>query len=64
MQAEVWWTLLKELAQAFIVFSQETFRSFPITISLTEIRVTICVATRLHTHQKFWEKQSDKGSGS
>lgn len=63
MQAEVWWILLKELAQAFIVFSQETFQSFPFTISLTEIRVSICMAS-LHTHQKFWEKQSDKGNGT
>lgn len=58
------WILLKELAQAFTVFSQETFQSFPIASFLTEIRVSICMTLSLHTHQKFGEKQSDKGSGT
>lgn len=66
MQTEMRWILLKELAQAFTVFSQETFQSFPIAIFLTEIRVSICMTLSLHTHthQKFGEKQSDKGSGT
>lgn len=60
------WILLKELAQAFTVFSQETFQSFPIAIfffnrdhgkHLHDFEFT-------HTHQKFGEKQSDKGSGT
>lgn len=32
MQTEMRWILLKELAQAFTVFSQETFQSFSIAI--------------------------------
>lgn len=52
------WILLKELAQAFTVFSQETFQSFPIAIFLTEIRVSICMTLSLHTHTKNSERSN------
>lgn len=59
MQTEMRWILLKELAQAFTVFSQETFQSFPIAIFfLIEIMVSICMTSSLHTHTKNSERSN------